>query len=231
MSTWMKVARYQLTDRLGFVSMPWFILALNFLIIMVLFTATPWAGHGKPRYAGALASIYVVILVLGAMSFTQKLPFALALGVSRRAFYAGTALLAVAIAAVYGLMLTVLQLIERATGGWGLNVHFFRVPYLLAGPWYLTWLSSFVGLSLMLAWGMWFGIVYRRWNRAGLLGFISAQAVAVAAVLLIIGAADAWASVARFFTTLTIEGLTGLLAVLAVLLLGGGYATVRRLSV
>ena len=45
-----------------------------------------------------------------------------------------------------------LQLIERVTGGWGLNLHFFRVPYLLAGPWYLSWLTSFVGLALMLAW-------------------------------------------------------------------------------
>jgi len=231
MSAWISVARYQLTDRLGFVTMPWLILTLDFLIVLVLFTATPAAGHGQPRYSGALASIYLVLLVLGATGFAQKLPFALALGVSRRTFYLGTALLAVAIAAVYGMALTVLQLIELATGGWGVNMHFFRVPYLLAGPWYLSWLTSFVGLTLMLAWGMWFGIVYRRWSRAGLLGFITVQAVALAAVLLIISAADAWAGVARFFTTLTIEGLTGLLAVLTVALLGAGYATVRRLTV
>ena len=43
--------------------------------------------------------------------------------------------------------------------------------------------------------------------------------------------ADAWHSVARFFTTLTIEGLTGLLAALTVALLAGGYASVRRLTV
>ena len=122
----------------------------------------------------------------GALSISRQLPFALALGVSRRSFYAGTALLAVALAAVYGLALTVLQLIERATGGWGLDLKFFRVPYLLAGPWYLSWLTSFVGLALMLAWGMWFGIVYRRWNLMGLLGFIAAQALALVAVLLII---------------------------------------------
>ena len=28
----------------------------------------------------------------------------------------------------------------------------------------------------MLAWGMWFGIVYRRWNLTGLLSFIAVQA-------------------------------------------------------
>ena len=110
------------------------------------------------------------------MGIARQLPFALALGVSRRSYYAGAAMLSVVLAAVYGLALTVLQLIERATGGWGLNMKFFRVPYLLAGPWYLSWLTSFVVLALMLAWGMWFGIVYRRWNLMGLLSFIAAQA-------------------------------------------------------
>ena len=36
------------------------------------------------------------------------------------------------------------------------------VPYILAGPWYLTWLTSSVLLILMFIYGMWFGIVYRR---------------------------------------------------------------------
>jgi hypothetical protein len=230
MSTWIKVARYQLIDRYVFVTGPWLILALDFLITAIV--VADWPGrNGHAAYAGALSAIYVYLIVTGALGIARQLPFALALGVSRRAFYAGTALLAVAIAAVYGLGLTVLQLIERGTGGWGLNLHFFRVPYLLAGPWYFSWLTSFVGLALMLAWGMWFGIVYRRWNLAGLLSFIAVQVVALATVLLIIGGAHDWHGVARFFTTLTIGGLTGLLAALAAVLLAGGYATIRRVTV
>jgi hypothetical protein len=230
MNTLTSVARYQWTNRLGLVTLPWAILALDFLITVMIVGSLP-ASQGQARYTGALASIYVVLLVVAAGTIAQRLPFSLALGVSRRSFYAGTALVALAVAAVYGLGLTLLQLIERGTGGWGLNLHFFRVPYLLSGPWYVSWLTSFVGLALMFAWGMWFGIVYRRWNLVGLLSFIAVQALAVTAVLLIIGEADAWHSVGHFFTTLTIEGLTGLLAVLTVALLAGGYATVRRLTV
>jgi hypothetical protein len=151
--------------------------------------------------------------------------------VSRRSFYAGTALLALALAAGYGLGLTVLQPIERATGGWGLNMYFFRVPYLLAGPWCLSWLTSLTGLALMFAWGMWFGIVYRRWNLTGLLNFIAVHVLAVTGVPLIIGGGHDWSGVGRLFTTLTIGGLTGLLAALAVALLAGGYATTRRVTV
>ena len=115
MNTWLSVARYQLTNRLGFIILPWAILALDFLIAVAIIGSLP-SGHGQPRYAGALASIYIVLLIVGAASIASQLPFALALGVSRRSFYAGTALLALAVAAVYGLALTVLQLIERGTG-------------------------------------------------------------------------------------------------------------------
>jgi hypothetical protein len=230
MNTWIKVARYQLTDRNMFVVSPWAILTLDFLIVLVVVASIP-RNHSQVAYTGALASIYVVLLVAGAMNISRQLPFALALGVSRRSFYAGTALLSVVLAAVYGLALTVLQLIERGTGGWGLNMKFFRVPYLLAGPWYLSWLTSFVVLALMLAWGMWFGIVFRRWNVIGLLSFVAVQVLALTAALLIIVGRNDWHAVARFFTTLTIEGLTGLLAALTVALLAGGYATVRRLAV
>ncbi|MGH3418056.1 MAG: hypothetical protein ACRDOD_00440, partial [Streptosporangiaceae bacterium] len=143
MSTWISAARYQLTDRYVVVVLPWLVLALNFLItVAIVLPGRP----GHVAYTGGLSSIYVVLIVTGALSISRQLPFALALGLSRRSYYIGTALFAVALAAVYGLALTVLQLIERATGGWGLRLEFFRVRYLLAGPWYLTWLTSFVGL-------------------------------------------------------------------------------------
>lgn len=47
----------------------------------------------------------------------------------------------------------------------------------------------------------------------------------------LIGATSDWHNVAHFFTTLTVEGLTGLLAALAVVLLAGGYTTRRRVTV
>jgi hypothetical protein len=107
----------------------------------------------------------------------------------------------------------------------------FRVPYILAGPWYLTWLTSPVLLVLLFIYGMWFGIVYRRWHLIGLNVFIAAQATVLAAAALIVTGVHAWAQVGRFFTGLTVAGLTGLLAVLAVILLAGGYATIRRATV
>ena len=112
-------------------------------------------------------AIRVFLFVCGALSMTRSLPFGLMLGVSRRSYYLGTALLIVLLGAVYGLALTVLQAVERATAGWGLGVHFFRVPWIMDGPWYQTWLTSFVLLVLFFLYGMWYGLVYRRWNVPG----------------------------------------------------------------
>jgi hypothetical protein len=244
MRTWRDIARIHLVQPWLALGLPWAILALSFAVNLVIFSFVPQSyhevltGHGLVQvanplhnYTGGVASIYVFILVIGINSIGRSLPFGLALGVSRRAYYTGTALVGVALAFADGLALTALQSIERATGGWGASMNFFRVPYILDGPWYLTWLTSFVALALMFVWGMWFGIVYRRWSLSGSVAFIAAQVTVLVAAVLILVWADAWARVGHFFTGLTAAGLTGVLAVLAVLLIAGGQATVRRATV
>jgi hypothetical protein len=229
-STAVKVARYHLVDRFSYTLLPWGTLAFAFAGNLIIWAEIP-IGNGQGRVTGALSAIYVTFCAVAALSVGRALPFGLSLGASRRSFYTGTALLAVTLAAGYGLALAALQAIERASGGWGVDMHFFRVPYLLAGPWYLTWLTSSVGLATLFVYGMWYGTVYRRWNLIGLITFTAAQVTVLLAATLAVTWAHAWASVGHFFTTLTAAGLTGLLAVLAVALLGGGLATIRRATV
>ena len=229
-STMVKVARFHLADRLSYTALPWAVLAFDFIVWLAL-AASAGGGGSVQVPTGALAAIYPFFLIAGALSIFRSLPFAFALGVSRRSYYSGTALLAVSLAAVYGLALAVLQVIEQATSGWGVGLHFFRVAYILPGPWYLTWLTSFVLLTLMFIYGMWFGLVYRRWNLLGLLAFAAAQVTIGVAGAAAATQAHAWPAIGRFFTTLTAAGLTGLLAALTVMLLASGYATMRRVTV
>jgi hypothetical protein len=229
-STVVKVARLHLVDRFSFTGLPWVILAFDFLVGLVI-AASLGGSRTTPVPTGALAAIYVIFLIVGALTIFRSLPFALALGVSRRSYYAGTALMAVCLAAVYGLALAVLQVLERVTGGWGVGLRFFRVAYILPGPWYLTWLTSFVGLALMFVYGMWIGLVYRRWNLPGLLAFTGAQVIAALLLVVIGTSAHAWTAIGHFFTTISAAGLTGLLAALTVALLAGGFVTIRRVTV
>ncbi|MGH3236449.1 MAG: hypothetical protein ACRDOH_24970, partial [Streptosporangiaceae bacterium] len=228
MSTWINVARYHLAKRVDYLMVPWAWLTFAFVVDLVIFVMVPVSHHSvltahgivqvqdtAGRDAGGLFAIVVIFFALGIQSVARSLPFALALGVSRRSYYMGTGLLAVTISVCYGLVLTALQAIERATNGWGVSTHIFRVPYILDGPWYLTWLTTSVALALLFVYGMWFGIVYRRWNLIGTLTFTAAQVTVLLAAALLITWSHSWAGTGHFFTALSAAGLTGVLAALA----------------
>jgi hypothetical protein len=227
MNTWVKVARYNLMRPENSLVLPW-VLPFSFAVG----AATSGRSHGHDA-AGYLSSFFIYFGVLGLQTIGRSLPFGLMLGASRRSFHSGTALLGMALAVVSGLVLTGLQAIERATGGWGMSMRFFRVPYLLDGPWYATWLTSAVCLFAVYVYGMWYGIVQSRWGSLGTVAFIAAQALVVVAVVVFVDF-EHWhvrSAAGGPFAGLTALGLTGVIAALAVLLLAGGHATIRRVTV
>jgi hypothetical protein len=153
------------------------------------------------------------------------------LGVSRRGYFLGTALLVASVGVVYGLGLTILQAIERVTGGWGLAMHFFRIPWIMDGPWYRTWLTSFLLLVLFFLYGMWYGLVYRRWGVPGLFAFIAAQVLAVLGVVVVVSLTHNWHVFVHFSAAVTAPALIGVLAALAVTMGVGGFTTLRRVTI
>jgi hypothetical protein len=229
MNTLVNVARYHLVDRLTFVALPWGIMAFSFLVNIVISLSVPTGPHGI--YTGGLSTIYIFLLIAGALIMTRSLPFGLMLGISRRTYYLGTTLLVLTLGAVYGLALTLLQAVERATGGWGLSLHFFRIPWILDGPWYQTWLTSFVLLVAFFLYGMWYGLVFRRWNVAGLVLFIAAQILVALLVVVAVSMTHNWTAFGHFFTTVTAIAVTGVLAAVAVAMGVGGLSTIRRVTV
>jgi hypothetical protein len=83
----------------------------------------------------------------------------------------------------------------------------------------------------MFVFGIWVGLIYRRWGMLGLLAFAVSLVTVLVVVVVAISNARGWPSVGQFFTTLSTVGFTGLLAALAVVLVAGGYATMRRVTV
>ena len=227
MNTMIKMARYQLAQPVLFPALAWAALAFAFAV------NAAQGGSGNFRYG--LVVIFLMFFVAGASRIGRWLPFGLALGATRRSFYAGTALLGVSVALVSGLVIAVLQAIERATGGWGLSITFFRVSYVLNGPWYATWLTSFVGLSGLFVYGMWYGIVNRRWGTLGLLAFVAVQVLVALAVTFAYSRAGGGPLRLRpagvYPATLSALELTGVIAALTVVCLAGGHATIRRATV
>ncbi|MQA15487.1 MAG: ABC transporter permease [Pseudonocardiaceae bacterium] len=229
MNTLVKVVRYHLVSRAQYVLLPVGVTAFAFLVNLVIFAIVPTPQAGS--FSGGLVTLYIFLFVSGVLSVTMSLPFGFTLGLSRRSYYLGTILLVLVLGAVYSLGITVLQAVEGAVGGWGLSLHFFRIPWFLDGAWYLTWLTSFVLLVLVFVYGMWFGLVYRRWDVTGLVVFIATQVVVLLAAALITTWVEAWPAIGDFFTTLTALGLTAVLAAIAAALALGGFTTMRRVTV
>jgi hypothetical protein len=227
MSTWVKVARFNLERPTIYLMLPC-ILPFSFAVGAV--TTGRLAGHDATHY---LPVFFVYFTLLGMQAIGRSLAFCLALGVSRRSFYSGTVLLGIALALVSGLVLTGLQALERVTGGWGLSMHFLRVPYLLDGPWYATWLTSAVCLFALFVYGTWYGIVHLRWGPLGTLAFVVAQVLVVAGVSIAVSAehGHVWSRAGGSFAGLTALGLTGAVAALTILLLAGGDAAIGRTAV
>lgn len=227
--TLVNVVRYHLVDWRNYVLLPWAIMALSLVVNLIIFGVV--ASGSRENYSGGLLSIYAVEFVIGVVSMTRYLPYGLSLGLSRRTYYAGTALTIGVVGVVYATVLTLFQVLEGATGGWGLRIHLFRVAWMLDGPWYVSWLTLFVALVLVFLYGMWYGLVYKRWNLFGLALFGSAQVIVLLGVAVLLSLTDQWPAVWSFFGTLTAIGFTGVLAVLAAALGVGGLATIRRVTV
>jgi hypothetical protein len=99
------------------------------------------------------------------------------------------------------------------------------------GPWYQTWLTSFVLLVVFVLYGMWYGLVFRRWSVPGLVAFIAAQILVALLAVVAVSATHSWSGAGHFFTTVTALALTGVLAVAALAMGFGGLTTVRRVTI
>ena len=228
MNKLIKVARYHLVDRIQYLVLPISVTLFAFAVNLVIFRLV---NAQENEYTGGLMTLYVFLFVSGVLSVTKSLPFGLTLGLSRRSYYLGTLTLVGWLAATFSLGVVLLQALERATGGWGMRLHFFRVPWILDGAWYMTWLTSFVLLVLLFLYGMWFGLVYRRWSIFGTVLFSAAQVLVLLGTAVLITWTRSWPAVGEFFGTLSVLSFVGVLAVLAVALGAGGFATMRRVTV
>ena len=207
-----KVARLHLVDRFGYTWLVWGVLAFTFLVNWALFAVIgPTESDGS--YTGALLSIYIFMIVIGVQAAVRFLPFAFTLGVSRRTYYLGTIALIVGLNAANAVVLTLLWRLELATEGWGIQMHFFQVPWILWGPWYQVLITNFVLLTLTFLMGMWFGLIYRRFALIGTLIFSGVLTLVVVGAVLVITWRQWWPQVGHFLANLDPLGITGLIAI------------------
>ncbi len=222
------VVRIQLQSRTVLI-WPWAILATAFAVNLLIFGT--FLHDLAYRSTGGLASIYIIMLIIGSQCISQFFPYALGMSVSRRAFYLGTALLTLGMSVVFGAALYLISIAERLTGGWGIRLHFFRLGFMETGnP--VTQLLVYVVPFLVVGFtGIFCGVVLRRWGMNGMFILMIASIVAFGGGATLITWRHGWGAIANWFTTSSASGLiAGWPSLVALAFALAGYAGIRRAS-
>ncbi|MFC5649229.1 hypothetical protein ACFPYJ_08810 [Paenibacillus solisilvae] len=165
--------------------MPWIILGSSFVvnIIVGLFMAE----NNDKFYSGGITSIFIYMLVIGIITLTQSFPFALGLSVRRTDYFLGTTLTAFIVSVLTAIILSLLSYLEAdVTNGWGVHLHFFKLPYLNDGSLFQQLAIYLIGMFHIFFLGFVIASLHRRHGKTGMtLGAIIALVAGTVGTFLI----------------------------------------------
>jgi len=232
----LSVVKLHLTNPWTTITFPWIvmltILVLTVLVwMLVLANIADPADQAKARegfgYSGSSGFIFVYMIVVAVQSINTMFPFAQGYGVTRRNFALGTGLYFVLLSAFFAIGLTVLSVIEDATGGWGVGGSLFSVGYFGETPAQRVFVF-FTILILFFFSGSAVAAIYVRWRGFGITTFFIAFAFLIVGLGALITLVQGWDEVGAFFTTTGLVGSFAWSLVISALAAIGGYAVLRR---
>ncbi|WP_346621030.1 hypothetical protein [Blastococcus montanus] len=222
-------ARLNLIHPLVALGVPWMVVGLSFAINLALWGSVGIGEDDPDAVTGGVAALYITVMIVYIQAFTQLLPFAMGISLSRRTFYLGTALVAVTQAVVYGIVLSALTAIEEATGGWGVGLGYWAAgPMDVDNP-ALQVLVSGAPMLAFIAAGIGLGIADKRRGPNGIWGLTIASIVVFGGLALLATWMEAWTTIGSWLGDRSITTLAvGLPLVLAVVLAGLSWTGLRR---
>lgn len=228
MNRTVSVVRMQLINRQTYIWVPLLVLGGSFLITLAIYAILINAGVDEAMYGGGAQAPLWYFGVVGIQALTLTFPFSQAMSVTRREFYLGTLLTAAMAGGALALIFVVGGLLERATGGFGLNGYFFYLPWIWESGPLGAGIFYFTITMLFFVAGFWAATIYKRFGSVALTTVLVGIAALLVLALFLVGQAQAWA---QMFTWFAEQGALGLAAwgmLLVVVLAGISYLTLRR---
>jgi hypothetical protein len=250
----------QARDRRTWFLLPAFALGAVFVVgwFIILFRDVLMGGTNE-AFTGALAAIFIVVLVGGIGSIGGTYPLAVGFGTRRRDYLLGTLAMAVAVSAAWATVLGLLSLIEaNVIKNWGVGLHFFHLPFISDGsplrqfcwtwtsyaacarsdPNYLTggwplaqfWVY-FVLLLFMCLLGLLLGSIYQRFGRTGEYVFFGIAFLFLSVFVLTSTVWSWWGGIFGWLAQQTAAGLAWWLLLPAAFFALTSYALLRRATV
>lgn len=215
--------------------LPWmilgFIFIVNYLIWWIVFSAVgpedaADAAEGM-QYSGASTFIFVYMMVVAIQAINLTFPLALGYGVTRRDFWLGTSATFIALSVMYTIGLTILSIIEDATGGWGLGGTMFTSIWF--GENWLQRLFVFFTLFLFFFFfGAAIATVYVRFKSNGVAGFFIVLTILLVGLAALITFTESWPAVGAFFAQAGALGIVAWTYVVTALSAITGFLILRR---
>lgn len=162
------VIKLHMRNKMSWLLIPWIILGANFLISLIFGLSL---NDGETMNTGGLASIFIYMLVTGAVTLKDTFPFALGLSIRRKDYFQGTVIASFLFNFCTAALLAILAVIENATNGWGIGLHLFSISILQD----LSPITVF-GMYLILLLQMYFlgfatSSIHRRFGALGMIIF------------------------------------------------------------
>lgn len=224
----MGVMKMHVNEKWGWFFIPWMILFFSFFVNLSI---GYFIGDKTPIYTGGLASIYCYMLVLGILSLSQMFQFALGLSVRRKDFYLGTAGVFIVVSAGIAIILFILSVLEKVSGSWGVNLHFFHLPYLNDGSAIEQIVINFVLMLNMLFLGFGISSIFQRFGRIGLLTFFGALFLVITLSSFLSTYYEWWGDIFHWFVHHTSFELTLWSIPMVIVYMIGSYLLIRKATV
>ena len=224
----LQAARLHVIHPLPALGMQWLIVGLAFAINLAVWHLTP-AGAEGGGFTGGILALYITMMVGYIQSVTLLLPLAMAMSLSRRSFYLGTALVALVEALLYGAVLSALVAVEGATNGWGAGMGFWAPGRLDVDNAALQVLVSGTPVLAFAFLGMGMGVVSKRWGPSGTWILALGSVVLFGALSILVSWLDSWAAIGAWLADQSIGTLTIVLpAAVAAAVAAASFAGIRR---
>ena len=126
-------------------------------------------------------------------------------------------------------LLYLLELLEHATGGWGIALPFFDLLPATHGNNPVNVLTYGVPMFVFSCLGVFLGTVTKRWGVNGFFALTALSVVGFGLVIVLITWLQRWSTIGHWLAGQSeLALLVGWILVPAVLLAGGGYGVLRR---
>ncbi|GCE31628.1 hypothetical protein KDA_71120 [Dictyobacter alpinus] len=217
-------------DKQSWMLIPWLWILLPSFAVNWLIALLTHSDVGL--YTGGLASLYLSTAAIGMLIVRETFPFAIGFSARRSEYFLGTLLVVLLFCTGSAVLLLLLSLIEHSLiRGWGVNLHFFSVPYVSDGPWPGQFWISFVLLVHLYSLGLMLASVYQRFRRNGLLILGVIALVTIALTFFALTSWIGWGGIIAWFAQHTAVDLASWLALPALLYIAISYLLLRKATI